>query len=266
MPPHVNSYAFGDGDRAARRLELVAKVFHDPSHAFLCRAVPAAPALAVDLGCGPGHTTRLLHEATASARTVGIDSSEHFLAMASRTGGAGIAFGRHDVQSVPFPAGPADVIYSRLLLAHLPEPAALVNRWVTQLRPGGILALDEIEYIRTTNQVLARYEQMVVALIAARGAAMYAGPALEGMISGDGWSVPASDVVAHQVPSADAAAMFALNLPAWADDPAITSRWPAADIQAVAEGLSDLTRSGATGEISWGLRQVIIERNEIAVP
>ena len=137
MPPHVNSYAFGDGDRAARRLELVAKVFHDPSHAFLRRAVPAAPALAVDLGCGPGHTTRLLHEATASARTVGIDSSEHFLAMASRTGGAGIAFARHDVRSVPFPAGPADVIYSRLLLAHLPEPAALVNRWVTQLRPGG---------------------------------------------------------------------------------------------------------------------------------
>jgi hypothetical protein len=101
--------------------------------------------------------------------------------------------------------------------------AALVKRWVTQLRPGGILALDEVEYVHTTNQVLARYEQMVVALIAARGSAMYAGPLLGGVISGHGWSVPASDVVACQVPNADAAAMFALRLPTWADNPAITS-------------------------------------------
>jgi trans-aconitate 2-methyltransferase len=264
MPP--NSYAFGDGDQAARRLQVVAKVFRDPSCAFLRRAVPAAPALAVDLGCGPGHTTRLLRDVTASARTVGIDSSGYFLAMARRTAGTGIDFARHDVRSVPFPVGPADVIYSRLLLAHLPEPAALVDRWVTQLRPGGILALDEVEYIRTTNEVLARYVQMVVALVAAHGAAMYAGPILGAMTGGDGWSVPASDVVAHQVPSADAAAMFALNLPTWAGDPAITRRWTAADIQAMAGGLADLTRSSATGEISWGMRQVIIERNETAMP
>jgi hypothetical protein len=58
----VAPYAFGDSVPAARRLALVAEAFEPSSRAFLERFAGATPALAVDLGCGPGHTILLLDE------------------------------------------------------------------------------------------------------------------------------------------------------------------------------------------------------------
>jgi hypothetical protein len=108
MPPHANSYAFGDGDRAARRRRGWSRRSSTTRRMRSCAAVPRSSPPGGGSRMRPGgHTTRLLHEATASARTVGIDSSEYFLAMASRTGEPGLRLARHDVQSVPFPAGPA---------------------------------------------------------------------------------------------------------------------------------------------------------------
>jgi hypothetical protein len=59
----VGGYAFGDSTPAARRLALLAEVFEPTSRAFLDHVgtrLAGPPGLAVDLGCGPGHTTRLL--------------------------------------------------------------------------------------------------------------------------------------------------------------------------------------------------------------
>ena len=68
----MNQYAFGDGPAAARRLDLLAELFEPASRTFLERVAglaggdgPAGPAgrppgVAVDVGCGPGHTTRLV--------------------------------------------------------------------------------------------------------------------------------------------------------------------------------------------------------------
>ena len=55
-------YLFGDSDIAARRLEVLAEVFAEPTRAFFLEAVPKRPRLAVDLGCGPGYTTHLLRD------------------------------------------------------------------------------------------------------------------------------------------------------------------------------------------------------------
>ena len=55
-------YAFRDSAAAARRLAMVAAAFEPSSRAFLERFAGGTPGLAVDLGCGPGHTTLLLDE------------------------------------------------------------------------------------------------------------------------------------------------------------------------------------------------------------
>ena len=81
----ASDYAFRDGDAAAARLAMVARLFDPSSRAFVARALSASAApvrLAVDLGCGPGNTTALLAEVSGAARTVGLDESEHFLAEA----------------------------------------------------------------------------------------------------------------------------------------------------------------------------------------
>jgi trans-aconitate methyltransferase len=73
------AYTFGDSEIATRRLEIVAAVFESPTRTFLAEDVGQLRAdLALDLGCGPGHTTRLVAEMTGAVRTIGLDASASF--------------------------------------------------------------------------------------------------------------------------------------------------------------------------------------------
>ncbi len=129
-------YAYGDSVSAGDRLDLVARVFEPTSRRFLERAAPRGPRLALDLGCGPGNTTRLIADALRPERTVGLDRSGPFLDRARQGSPPGVEFMEHDVFVTPFPIGPADVIFARLLLAHLPDRPDVVARWTAQLTLG----------------------------------------------------------------------------------------------------------------------------------
>ena len=69
------AYLFGDSGTASRRLKVLADVFAESSRPFLSEATRERPCFAVDIGCGPGYTTRLAAEVLGPLRTVGIDSS-----------------------------------------------------------------------------------------------------------------------------------------------------------------------------------------------
>jgi trans-aconitate 2-methyltransferase len=238
-------------------------VFATATRDFLGAHVDHRPRLAVDLGCGPGHSTRLLAEVTAAERVVGLDASESFLDEARRSvGNDRISFARHDATVVPFPTPPPDLVFARLLLAHLPEPAAVAASWAAQLAPGGRLLLDEVEWIETRHPALAFYEEVVVGLVGSRGALMYAGPAIAGL-EGEGWRRRSSQVRVVPVRTADAAAMYAMNLGTWRHDPFVDSTYDPEPIEGLARDLEALARSTATGEITWGLRQVALERTEL---
>jgi hypothetical protein len=59
-PTGARHYAFGQSDAAAARLGVLAEVFEEPTRS-LVHAVDFGPIdLALDLGCGPGYTTRML--------------------------------------------------------------------------------------------------------------------------------------------------------------------------------------------------------------
>src|SRR5215203_735719 len=75
-------YSFGETDLAAERLRVVSEVFDPTSAAFVSETVRNRPRLALDLGCGPGFTTRLLSRIARPERTVGVDRSESFLGRA----------------------------------------------------------------------------------------------------------------------------------------------------------------------------------------
>jgi trans-aconitate 2-methyltransferase len=138
----VGGYAFGDGVPASRRLALVAEVLEPPSRAFLERFAGRALSLAIDLACGPGHTTLLLHAVLHPRRTLGLDQSVMFLELARAAARDGMAFIQHDVTTVPFPEGPADLAYCRRLevdplLEELADPEGLrrVDSRVMSLSP-----------------------------------------------------------------------------------------------------------------------------------
>ena len=73
---------------------------------------------------------------------------------------------------LPFPAGAAELIYARLVLAHVLDPAVVAESWATQLTPAGALVIDEIERIETTNQVLRAHLDLATGQVATTGAVM----------------------------------------------------------------------------------------------
>ena len=106
---------------AAGRLDLLAHVYEQPTRSLLARWAPARVGLAVDLGCGPGHTTRLLH-AVLRARAAG-----RRRAVARRTRRSpgrqladlpGVEVLEDDVTQ-PLPVEGADLVFARFLLTHL---------------------------------------------------------------------------------------------------------------------------------------------------
>ncbi|WP_369035828.1 class I SAM-dependent methyltransferase [Streptomyces adonidis] len=52
---------------------------------------------------------------------------------------------RHDITRDDLPEGDFDLIHARLVLIHLPERLAALDRMVRALRPGGRLVLDEFD-------------------------------------------------------------------------------------------------------------------------
>ncbi|MGZ4753397.1 MAG: class I SAM-dependent methyltransferase [Acidimicrobiia bacterium] len=259
-PVERPEYTFRDTPLAAERLLLVARVFESLSRSFLTEAVTQPPRVALDVGCGPGATTRLVAEVTGAKHTIGLDISPAFLELAAVDAPANISFAVHDVMQLPLPGAPVDLIYCRLLLAHVADVSGVVSGLVSQLAVGGRLLVDDLEWIDSEHPVLTAYERVVVDLVASRGAPMYAGPMADALRRGDGWEQRSSRVRAVPVTTADAARMFGMNLTTWRDDPHIREHYDRREIDALESDLARLRESPATGEITWGIRQVIYER------
>jgi trans-aconitate 2-methyltransferase len=254
------AYTFGDGDAASVRLGMVAALFDPPTRAFVERVDPAPGGTVVDLGCGPGHTTRLLADVLSPDRLVAVERSADFVER-TRVRVPTAEVHRGDVTELPLPGAPADVILARLLLAHLPEPASVANRWQSQLVPGGVLLLDEIDAIVSDIDVLREYEQVVTELVASRGALMAAGPALDGFAAdaAAAGSLRRDDRFAFPVDPRAAAAMFGLNLTVWRDDPAVDRHRRSGLLDHLAAGLEELaTGAEVPGTITWHIRQLAV--------
>jgi len=286
-------YAFGDGTTAARRLDLVAELAEPSSRAFLEGIMAAllgdaapAPALAVDLGCGPGHTTRLLAAVLRPRRMLGLDQSPSFVARARQrqaeaeaaartaahtaahaTAHGEIAYAVHDVTATPFPETPVDLAYSRFLVTHLRDPAAALRGWASQLRPGGWLLIDEVEEIHTDQPALRRYLDVVDALLAAHGHHLDAGRLLDRLPDSPALTRRATTVRPRTPELPRIAEMFGLNLAVWRADPLLDGIAGQAELDELAGELDTLAQTAAepagappAGSITWGFRQISYQR------
>jgi trans-aconitate 2-methyltransferase len=253
-------YTFGDSERAARRLELVARVFEAGSAAFLRAHGRRDRELALDLGCGPGHTTELLLRTLAPVRTLGIEASAEFGALAAQRlhGRAGVVIA--DVRTLPEQLSGADLIYARLLLTHLAQPLAAVAVWRTRLAPTGVVLLEEVEAIETDDPVLADYLALQRAMLAGRGHALEIGPRLHAALGAEPGVV--SELGICRPALRDAAAMFALNLPSWRHRPEVAARRSSAQLDALAAALEDRAGAGeddpAGPAITWRMRRLVL--------
>jgi trans-aconitate 2-methyltransferase len=207
------SYTFGDTELARERLGLVADTFAPPTRSLLRDLPQGARRYIIDLGCGPGYTTALLREAFPHGFVTGLDESDAMIAEAT-TRVPDAVFAVADVTAALHL--PAHLVYARLLLGHLSAPTGALATWAATLLAGGLLVCEEPMRYRSDNLTFARYEDAVTARVAAQGATLWAGPALD--VDPPACSRVIDRVVEHAVRAGRAAAMFWRNGATWGAD------------------------------------------------
>jgi trans-aconitate 2-methyltransferase len=120
---------------------------------MLCHPVPGGRA--VDLGCGTGDLTKILHEEMEAEQTVGIDSSEAMLERAQATHSAipGLSFEQGDIAT--WLGEGLDLVFANASLQWVDDHLNLLARMRTALNPDGQMAFQVPANYRHPSHVLA---------------------------------------------------------------------------------------------------------------
>ena len=254
-----NHYTFGDSTRAGDRLSLLARAFEEPSRALIERFRPQGLERAIDLGAGPGHTTRLLHAASRARCTIGVEASEKYLLLAREQASPDIQFVRDDVTAPAGVVAPAALVFCRFVLTHVQEPAAAVRAFASYVAPAGVLLLQETAHLESSNEALARYYELVGQLQAHYGQTLYIGQELPRLAQGAPLSVVHSEVRRFERPARLMAELHVQNLRTWRTDSFASQAFDAQELsdlecrlQAIADG------SERAGSVSIGLGELAL--------
>ncbi|WP_394837022.1 methyltransferase domain-containing protein [Pendulispora rubella] len=97
------------------------------------------PARVVDLGCGTGELTSVLHRDLGAAETLGIDASAEMLARAPTT--PGLRFEKANIEAFSASA-PFDLVWSNAALQWVQDHPSLFARLTKFVAPGGQIAVQ----------------------------------------------------------------------------------------------------------------------------
>ncbi|MGY1640128.1 class I SAM-dependent methyltransferase [Geodermatophilus sp. SYSU D00703] len=218
----VREYVLGSSDQEMVRLAAIARLYGPATAAWLDSAGLRPGMTVADVGCGPGEVTLAVAERVGpTGAVVGVDDAPRPLERARRrveeAGLRNVTFEQSDVTCWR-PAEPVDAVVGRFILLHLPEPVAQVARLVDVVRPGGVIAFQDVALLTRAAQpelplltaftgwfleTMVRADRpidMALRLAAVFGAAGLPAPVLTAAApverGGDavGWSIVAGDV------------------------------------------------------------------------
>lgn len=252
-------YTFGDNDAAADRLALLARAFEPSSARLLESVTTSAAARAIDLGCGPGFTTVLMHRTLGARETWGLDASERLIARARSRFGAGLTFATHDVTSSPFPVAHVDAFYARYLLTHLAAPRGVLNACALAARTGARFAIEENCSLESIEPLFIEYYRRVSRMHAHYGQDMYVGERLARLAEGTPWKVERFERTRITLDGRVMARLHAINVRTWRNDPFAASAFSAADIDAMTSDLDEVAAgSRAAPEVTCVMGQLVL--------
>jgi ubiquinone/menaquinone biosynthesis C-methylase UbiE len=97
----------------------------------------------LDLGCAIGDQAEAL--TARGARVIGIDLNEALLAEARSRSIPGAEFRSGDLRHLPEPGVEVDGIWSSFAAAYIPDLSPVLSAWARHLKPGGFIALTEVD-------------------------------------------------------------------------------------------------------------------------
>lgn len=112
-----------------------------PFYDLLALIRPEPDMHVIDLGCGTGQLTKVLHEKLQAKHTLGIDTSPAMLQEAKKLSSNGLTFIQKDILEID-PTQHYDLIFSNAALQWLPDHHKLFPFLIKQLRNDGQLAIQ----------------------------------------------------------------------------------------------------------------------------
>jgi trans-aconitate 2-methyltransferase len=258
--PTQDVYTFGTAPAAARRLALLAGVYEPGTRELLARWAPRSPEHAVDLGSGPGHTTRLLHTATGSRRSTGIERSVEFLALARAEPVPGVEYVEADVAHHPLPVDPADLVHARFLLTHLSAPIRSVRIWADAVRPGGRMILQEVARLVSREPALSRYYELVAELQLYHDQMLDIGLRLADIGAQSGLRTEHEAIRPWHPPVAAMAGLHVLNLRNWRFGRYAVAAFDPDELDALDDALLDIAHGRPCEPIEQEMAEVVLVR------
>lgn len=170
-----------------------------PWSAIMDALPPLRDQLVLDLGCGVGDQAAEL--AKRGARVVGVDSNEELLREARRTH-PDSEFQHQDISDLPQLGTRADGIWCSFVTAYFPDLPRVLASWTQSLRPGGWIALTEIDNLfgheplgRQTKAVFDEYARQA---LEANRYDFFMGRKLRAYLEGSGFQIQAEMVLEDQ--------------------------------------------------------------------
>ena len=188
-------YVIAGGAQGVDRLRVLGRIVAPTTRALLERAGVRPGMTCLDIGCGGA-------VAGPAGRVVGLDADATAIGLA-RQAAASSGLGPVEFRVGAAGQGEAtaeyDVVYARFLLTHLGDPGAAVAWMLAQLRPRGLIVVEDIDvhghFCDPPNAAFERYRVLYTELVQRQGADPFIGPRLPGLLFAAG----CDDVAMHVV-------------------------------------------------------------------
>ena len=256
-----DNYTFGDNRQASARLRRLAQLYEPETRDLLQRGGVHAPPLAIDLGCGPGWSTRLIHDVLNPSRTVGLDASECYLAEARGNHGSTLEFQVHDVVRTPFLVSAPDVLFCRFLLTHLRSVGHVLTSWANIAGPGALLFVHETESMEAEHPTLHRCYDLVAQLQHHYGQTLLVATILEASFENTGWRLVESKRRILEKSANHMAELHLANLQTWRHDEYASRLFDSSEIDSMEASMDRMAHGMESGGVVVNAARQIIAQH-----
>jgi ubiquinone/menaquinone biosynthesis C-methylase UbiE len=142
-----STYVLGHDDIEVQRLLLQGRLYDEYTEHAL-RLAGLRPGMRVlDIGCGPGDVSFIAARLVGPTGTVlGVDAAPEMVELARARAVekdlSAVQFTQAAIDAIAL-AEPVDAVIGRLILMHLPDPAATLRHLSSFVRSGGVIAFSE---------------------------------------------------------------------------------------------------------------------------
>jgi SAM-dependent methyltransferase len=184
-------YILGSSDAERERL-LGQSAAHEPEAVWLLDQIGVQPGwCTVDVGFGPLGILNLLSDRVGPmGAVVGLDNEPRMLEMARGSVGErglqNVQLIRGDAAASGLPKASFDFVHARLLLINMPNPEEVLQEMTALVRPGGVVAIQDVDWISWTCEPSHPAWDRLIAILTAvrrtRALDVFIGRRLPGML------------------------------------------------------------------------------------